>query len=442
MKSKTFKGGIHPPYHKEDSRYLAIEELPGSKEMIFHMSQHIGAPASPVVNVGDKVCVGQLIGSAQGFVSANVHSSVSGTVTAIKPMPHTNGTESMAIVVENDFNYEVDKSIAPCKEPDKLSAQEIIEIVRNAGIVGMGGATFPTFIKLSPPPEKNVDMVIVNGAECEPYITSDHRVLLEQTENVLNGLKFAMKALNVNKGYVAVEDNKEDAIEALKVAAKAFENIEIVPLETKYPQGSEKHIIKAVTGREVPSGKLPADVGVVVLNVDTVNSINRAVTQGMPLTTRVVTIGGDAVSTCRNYRVYIGTPVKDLLEAAGGFKEEPAKIILGGPMMGTAVSNTDMPVIKGTGAVLSFTKYAIKETADSKCMRCGKCVEACPMHLQPLMLRVYGQKGDLEQMEKLGVMDCIECGVCSYLCPGHRNPLQYIRITKLKINNKRKKEVK
>ncbi len=442
MKLKTFKGGIHPPYHKEDSRYLAIEDLDGSKEMIFPLSQHIGAPASPVVNVGDKVYEGQLIASAQGFVSANIHSSVSGTVTAIKPMPHPNGTEAMAIVVENDFLYETDKSVVPHKTYQQLTAEEIVEIVRNAGIVGMGGATFPTHIKLAPPPEKNVDTVIVNGAECEPYITSDHRVLLEQTENVLNGLMAAMKALNVKKGYVAVEDNKEDAIETLKTAAKDFEGVEIVALETKYPQGSEKHIIRAVTGREVPGGKLPADVGVVVLNVDTVNSINRAITTGMPLVTRVVTVGGDAVKTCRNYRVRTGTPVKDIIEAAGGFSEAPSKIILGGPMMGTAISKTDVPVIKGTGAILSFTEGALKQTADSKCMRCGKCVEACPMNLQPLLLGMYGRKGDLEAMEKLNVMDCIECGVCSYLCPGHRNPLQYIRISKLKINNKKKKEVK
>lgn len=407
--------------------------------MIFPVAQHIGAPASPVVNVGDRVLVGQLIASASAFVSANIHSSVSGTVTAIKPILHPNGAEVNAIIVENDFQYEVDGSIKPHSDIEKLSAEEIVEIVRNAGIVGMGGATFPTHIKLAPPPDKSIDAVIVNGAECEPYLTSDHRVLLECTENVLNGLKACMKALNVNKGYVAVEDNKEDAILALKAAAQFFENIEIVPLETKYPQGSEKHIIKAVTGREVPSGKLPADAGVVVVNVDTANSIYNAITTGMPLISRVVTVGGDAVKSCRNYRVRIGTPVKDVIEAAGGFIEEPSKILLGGPMMGTAVSSTEVPVIKGTGAILSFTKAALKETPSSNCMRCGKCVDACPMHLQPLLLGAYGKKGDLEQMEKLHIMDCIECGVCSYLCPGRQNPLQYIRVAKLKINSSKKK---
>lgn len=439
MKTKTFRGGIHPPYNKQHSSHLAIEELEASKEMIFPLSQHIGAPAAPVVKVGDRVLVGQLIASASAFVSANIHSSVSGTVTAIKPVLHPNGAEVNAIIIENDFAYEVDSSVKGSGSADDLSSEEILEIVRNAGIVGMGGATFPTHIKLAPPPDKSIDTVIINGAECEPYLTSDHRVLLECTENVLNGLKACMKVLNVNKGYVAVEDNKEDAILALKAAAQEFENIEIVPLETKYPQGSEKHIIKAVTGREVPSGKLPADAGVVVVNVDTANSIHRAITTGMPLISRVVTVGGDAVNSCRNYRVRIGTPVKDVIEAAGGFSEEPSKILLGGPMMGTAISSTDVPVIKGTGAILSFTAAALKESGSSNCMRCGKCVEACPMHLQPLLLGAYGRKGDLEQMEKLNVMDCIECGVCSYLCPGRQNPLQYIRIAKLKINNKRKK---
>lgn len=442
MKSKTFKGGVHPPYHKDDSRYLAIEELGASKEMIFPLSQHIGAPAQPVVKVGDRVFEGQLIAAAQGNVSANVHSSVSGTVTAIKLMPHPNGTEAQAIVVENDFLNEVDASVKPHENIDKLTAEEIIEIVRNAGIVGMGGATFPTHIKLSPPPQDSIDTVIVNGAECEPYITSDHRVMLENTENVLKGLKVCMKALNVSNGVVAVEDNKLDAVETLTAAAKAFDGITVMPLETKYPQGSEKHIIKAVTGREVPSGKLPSSVGVVVLNVDTVNSVYRAVTTGMPLTTRIVTVGGDAVKNCRNYRVRIGTPVKDVIDAAGGFAKQPTKIILGGPMMGTAISTTDVPVIKGTGAILSFTDEALKTTPDSKCMRCGKCVEACPMHLQPFLLGAYGRKGDLEKLEKLSVMDCMECGVCSYLCPAHRGPLQYIRISKLKINNQKKKEVK
>ena len=428
MSSKTFKGGIHPPYNKERSRYLSIENLEGSKEMIFPLSQHIGAPASPVVKVGDRVCTGQLIAAASGFVSANIHSSVSGTITAIKPCLHPNGAEVMSIVIENDFKYEKDSSVTANSSSDMLSTEEILEIVRNAGIVGMGGATFPTHVKLSPPADKKIEAVIVNGAECEPYLTSDHRVLLESPEGVLKGLKACMKALNVTVGYVAIEDNKEDAIKTVSETAKAFDCITVVPLKTKYPQGSEKHIIKAVTGREVPSGGLPADAGVVVINVDTANSISTAIDTGMPLITRIVTVGGDAMKEARNFRVRIGTPVKDVIEAAGGFCAEPDKILLGGPMMGTAIASTEVPIIKGTGAVLAFTKKAAP--TPGKCMRCGKCVDACPMHLQPLLLRAYGKKGDLDMLKKLNVTDCIECGVCSYLCPGGQNPLQYLHAEK------------
>lgn len=436
MSSKTFKGGIHPPYNKERSRYLSIENLEGSKEMIFPLSQHIGAPASPVVKTGDRVCTGQLIAAASGFVSANIHSSVSGTVTAIRPCLHPNGTEVMSIVIENDFKYEKDSSVTANSSADMLSTEEILEIVRNAGIVGMGGATFPTHVKLSPPADKKIEAVIVNGAECEPYLTSDHRVLLESPEGVLKGLKACMKALNVTIGYVAIEDNKEDAIKTVSENAKAFDGITVVPLKTKYPQGSEKHIIKAVTGREVPSGGLPADAGVVVINVDTANSISTAIDTGMPLITRIVTVGGDAMKEARNFRVRIGTPVKDVIEAAGGFCAEPDKILLGGPMMGTAISSTEVPIIKGTGAVLAFTKKAAP--TPGKCMRCGKCVDACPMHLQPLLLRAYGKKGDLDMLKKLNITDCIECGVCSYLCPGGQNPLQYIRVSKLKLKEAKK----
>ena len=436
MGSKTFKGGIHPPYNKERSRYLSIENLEGSKEMIFPLSQHIGAPASPVVKVGDRVCTGQLIAAASGFVSANIHSSVSGTITAIKPCLHPNGAEVMSIVIENDFKYEKDSSVTANSSSDMLSTEEILEIVRNAGIVGMGGATFPTHVKLSPPADKKIEAVIVNGAECEPYLTSDHRVLLESPEGVLKGLKACMKALNVTVGYVAIEDNKEDAIKTVSETAKAFDCITVVPLKTKYPQGSEKHIIKAVTGREVPSGGLPADAGVVVINVDTANSISTAIDTGMPLITRIVTVGGDAMKEARNFRVRIGTPVKDVIEAAGGFCAEPDKILLGGPMMGTAIASTEVPIIKGTGAVLAFTKKAAP--TPGKCMRCGKCVDACPMHLQPLLLRAYGKKGDLDMLKKLNITDCIECGVCSYLCPGGQNPLQYIRVSKLKLKEAKK----
>lgn len=444
MRAKTFRGGIHPNDNKANSNTLPIEVLDAPKEMIYPLSQHIGAFSEPVVAVGEEVKVGQLIAKAGGFVSANLHASVSGTVTAIRPHIHPTGNMIPSIVIENDGQYTIDHSVQPNKPLKELTPEEIIGIVQNAGIVGMGGATFPTHVKLSPPKDKNMDTVIVNGAECEPYLTSDHRVMLEDTFDVLSGLLAAMKAVGVKNGYVAVETNKKDAIEALEkmIESEKMRNISVVPIQTKYPQGSEKQLIQAVTGREVPPGGLPADVGVVVINIDTANAISKAIRRGMPLVKRIVTVCGDAVNAHKNYKVRIGTPIKDIIEAVGGFKQDPAKVILGGPMMGTAIFDLNVPVIKGTGAVLCLTEEAIGASAGSKCMRCGKCVEACPMRLEPLLLNSYAKIDDLAMLEKLNIMDCMECGACAYLCPGRQSPVQNIRMAKQKILAERKKEGK
>ena len=431
---KTFRGGVHPGDNKINSNKLPIEDLPAPKELIFPVSQHIGAPCEPVVSVGDEVKMGQLIAKAGGFVSANIYSSVSGVVTAIKPHIHPNGTEVNSIFIENDGNDEP-YSEELSRHLKDIEPEEIVKIIQKAGIVGMGGATFPTHVKLSPPEDKKIDTVIVNGAECEPYLTSDHRVLLEETFDVLYGLAAAMKALGVRRGVVAVEVNKKDAIEALnKTIEKArVRNVKVEPLRTKYPQGSEKQLISAVTGREVPSGKLPADAGVVVINVDTANAISKAVRFDRPLMTRVVTVCGDAVENHKNYRVRIGTPIKNLLEEAGGFKAEPSKIILGGPMMGTAIFSTDVPFIKGTGAVLCLTENALADSVPTKCLRCGRCVSACPMHLQPYLIAGYSEKFNPDMLKANDIMDCVECGACSYTCPAKYAPLQHIRTGKAKL---------
>ncbi len=446
FKSRTFRGGVHPYDNKEHTRYLKIEELPAPKTMIFPVSQHIGVDSQVVVGVGDSVKVGQLIAKQDGFVSANQHSSVSGVVAAIAPRLHPNGKYVNSIVIENDEKYEVFDGIKPNKPVSELSKDEIIKIVSDAGIVGMGGATFPTHVKLSPPPGKKIDYVIINGAECEPYLTSDHRVMLEDAELLLTGCKALMKALDAPECIIAVESNKKDAIRVIEesILYRKEDSIRVAKLKTKYPQGAEKQIIFAVCGREVPPGGLPADVGVIVNNVDTCAAVARAITTGMPLITRIVTVSGSAMSNKRNFKVRIGTPIKDVIEGAGGFKEEPVKVILGGPMMGIAVYSLDVPVIKGTGAVLALTDDDIGKKVSTNCTRCGKCVQVCPMRLMPTIIDRYCDRFDPEMLEKYNIFDCIECGACTFICPARKDPLQKIRVAKGKITaiKKAKKEEK
>lgn len=441
MKLSTFKRGIHPPHGKEYTQHKKIEYYMDPKEdLVFPMVQHIGAPCKPIVKKGDHVLVGQVIGEPTAFVCSPIHSSVSGTVKNVKPMLHTNGAMVMSVIIENDHQMEEHESLGPKKSMDEFTNEEILEEIKNAGIVGMGGAGFPTHIKLAPPPDKVIDYVIINGAECEPYLTSDHRVMLEETDRVVTGLKIILKLFPNAKGVIAIENNKPDAIAKMEEAVADESNIQVVPLKTKYPQGAEKQLIYAVTGREVPSGKLPADAGCIVQNIDTAVAIHRAIVRGRPLMRRIVTVTGSVVKEPKNFKVRIGTSFKELIEAAGGFTEEPGKIIAGGPMMGMAQYSLDIPIVKGSGAILCLSKKDIAYNPQSNCIRCGKCVEVCPIHLIPSELNHNSIRQEWDDFEKNRGLDCIECGCCSFECPAKRHIVQSIRTAKRTvIANKKKK---
>ena len=436
----TFKGGIHPNDMKHLTCEKQIKELEAPDVLTFPLSQHIGAPAVPCVKVGDTVNMGQKIAEAPTAFSANIHSSVSGKVVAIEPCMHPNGTEVNSIVIENNRQDTIDEAVTPHEDYKKLKPKEIVDIIKEAGIVGMGGATFPTHIKLSPPPEKKIDYVIINGAECEPYLTSDHRAMLENPEDIILGLKIIMHIFNLKEGYIAIESNKPDAIAKMtEYAGKETDvQIHVKALKTKYPQATEKQLISAIAKRQVPPGKLPLDVGAVVNNIDTCASIARAVTTGMPLIKRIVTVSGDCVKEPTNFSVRIGTPFSYLFENAGGFSSDPMKIIMGGPMMGTAVASINVPVIKGTSGLLAFSEKMVGTPRNETCLRCGKCVSACPMRLMPNALNAACKAEDFEKLEKLHIMDCMECGSCSYLCPAKQHPVQSIRIAKQKMRNMKK----
>ncbi|MCG8500953.1 MAG: electron transport complex subunit RsxC [Firmicutes bacterium] len=433
MKILTFKGGIHPHDNKTATASVDIVTLDAPQTLIFPMQQHIGAPCEPLVTVGEQVKMGQKIADSKAFISAPIHASVSGKVIAIEPVLHPSGSKVMSVIIENDGLDTVHESIAPKGDLSALEPKEIVEIVREAGIVGMGGAGFPTSVKLSPPPDKKINHVIINGAECEPYLTSDHRVMLEEPEDVIAGLKIIMKVLGLDKGYIGIEVNKSDAIKVMEQHAAKEKGIEVVRLQTKYPQGAEKQLIQVVTGEEVPSGALPADVGAIVNNIDTCTAIARAVKTGMPLIRRIVTVSGSAVKEPRNYSVRIGTPFKALFEKSGGFREDPFKIVMGGPMMGIAQFSIDVPVVKGTSGLLAFTEKEVTLQPEGPCIRCGKCLDACPMNLLPLYLNAYAVKDDLDKAEAYHAADCIECGSCSYVCPAKRHLVQTIRVAKQTI---------
>lgn len=439
MKRKTFKGGAHPYDGKKMSRDCPIEILNPGDTLVYPLSQHIGAMAKPLVKAGDRVLVGQKIAEKGGFISANIHSSVSGTVKAIEKRLVATGGMVDSIIVENDGMYEEAAPIFS-GNPDELSKDEIIKIIEEAGIVGMGGAGFPTNVKLSPKNADIIDSIIVNGAECEPYLTSDYRRMVEQTDKLVKGLKIVLKIFPDAKGYFGIEDNKPEAIEALLKATENEDRIEVVPLKTKYPQGGERSMIYAVTGRKINSKMLPADVGCIVHNVDTIYAIYNAVYNGKPLIERIVTITGDAVSTPKNFQVRIGTPFRELIDAAGGFTTEPEKIISGGPMMGFSFFNIDVPVVKGSSSLLAFIKDDVSHEEPSACIRCGRCAAACPEHLMPMKLAALAGQNEPEEFKKLGGMECVECGCCSYVCPAKRQVTQSVRsMKKLIIASARKK---
>lgn len=439
MKRKTFKGGAHPYDGKKMSRECPIKILNPGDTLVYPLSQHIGAMAKPLVKAGDRVLVGQKIAEKGGFISANIHSSVSGTVKAIEKRLVATGGMVDSIIVENDGMYEEAAPIFS-GNPDELSKDEIIKIIEEAGIVGMGGAGFPTNVKLSPKNADIIDSIIVNGAECEPYLTSDYRRMVEQTDKLVKGLKIVLKIFPDAKGYFGIEDNKPEAIEALLKATENEDRIEVVPLKTKYPQGGERSMIYAVTGRKINSKMLPADVGCIVHNVDTIYAIYNAVYNGKPLIERIVTITGDAVRTPKNFQVRIGTSFRELIDAAGGFTTEPEKIISGGPMMGFSFFNIDVPVVKGSSSLLAFIKDDVSHEEPSACIRCGRCAAACPEHLLPMKLAALAGQNEPEEFKKLGGMECVECGCCSYVCPAKRQVTQSVRsMKKLIIASARKK---
>ncbi|MEK7851426.1 MAG: electron transport complex subunit RsxC, partial [Deltaproteobacteria bacterium] len=417
IKGKGFKGGVHPYDGKELSREKAVVTIPAPDKVIIPLSQHIGSPAESLVKVGDMVKRGQKVGEAKGFVSVPVHASISGKVTAIANFPHPAGKSLPAIQVESDGLDEWSEEVKENPNYKNLSPEEIRAMIQNAGIVGMGGAAFPTHVKLSPPANKKISTLIINGAECEPYLTADHRLMLEGPEKVLEGAAIVASALSIKDIYIGIEDNKPDAIKILADAARSYGGIKVVSLPVMYPQGGEKQLIKAVTGREVPSGGLPMDVGVVVQNVATVAAIYDAVRFGRPLIERIVTVTGAGVKEPGNFRVRIGTSSLKLIEAAGGLKGEIGKVVSGGPMMGMTQYILDVPVVKGMSGLLFFPQNEVKSYTPEACIRCGRCVAVCPMGLLPNMLGVYAELDRFEDAEKIGLMDCMECGSCVYVCP-------------------------
>ena len=429
-----FYGGVHPAEHKEATErkpVVPLEEAPA--QVVIPMSMHVGAPCKPIVAVGDEVTVGQKIGEIAGL-GAPIHASVSGKVVAVEPRPHPGGDVMMSVVIENDFKDTPRPSIVHRDNVDALTSQEIIDIVKEAGITGMGGAGFPTHVKLSGAVGK-ADTIILNGAECEPYITADHRLMLERGEAVIGGARFIMKALGLKEATIGIEGNKLDAVEHLKsLLPNGDTSIHVETLKTRYPQGAEKQLIQRVTGREVPPGGLPADVGCTVFNVATAAAIYDAVTEGKPLTHRNVTITGGAIERPMNVNAPIGTPVEHLIKMAGGFKTQPQRLLMGGPMMGNPQYDLTAPMFKGTNCILALTdaEAAIQDT-EQTCLRCGRCVNACPMHLMPLYMHMYAEKRAWHELEGYNIMDCMECGSCNYICPARIHLVQSFRMAKFEI---------
>lgn len=431
-----FPGGTHPhegANGKSVNGGNAIVRLPAPPRVVIPLSQHIGAPAKALVKKGDHVKVGQLIGQAGGYVSANVHASVSGVVRDVQPCLPASGMSVPAVIIDNDYKDEwVD--LTPASQPENLSADELRQIVTEAGIVGLGGATFPTAVKLNPAPGKTIEKLVINGAECEPYLTADHRLMLEHAAEVIQGIRIVMKAMNIKEALIGVEDNKADAIAALTAAAT--EGMTVKALPVRYPQGGEKQLVYALTRRKVPAGGLPLDVGVAVCNVGTCYAIQQAVCLGKPLIERITTVGG-LVEKPGNFLVRIGSTVEQLLDACGGVQDGVKQMIYGGPMMGMAIARTDIPVTKGCSGILALGQEA-KEPYESACIRCGRCLRACPMQLMPAKLDALSRAQRFDEAEKLGVMNCMECGVCTFVCPAKRSLTQSCRTAKKVINTRRK----
>ncbi|MDD4637526.1 MAG: electron transport complex subunit RsxC [Bacteroidales bacterium] len=433
---KTFRiGGIHPPENKL-SAGKKIEQLALPDQVVIPLSQHLGAPTQAVVAKGDKVKVGTLIAKAGGFVSANVHASVSGTVAKIDTVVDASGYRKPALFIDvegDEWEPSIDLSEELSAHIDSISAEDILRKISENGIVGMGGATFPTHVKLTPPSGMKAEILIVNGVECEPYLTADHALMLEKGKEILIGVRLLMKSIQVNKAIIAIENNKKDAIANLELLAREYEGIEVCPLQMKYPQGGEKQLIDAVISRQVPSGALPIATGAVVQNVATAFAVYEAVMKNKPLIERVVTVTGKCLTHPSNFKVRIGTSISLLIEAAGGLPEDTGKVIGGGPMMGKALVSTSVPITKGSSGVLLISRKESQRKESTSCVRCAKCTSVCSMGPEPFLLGTLAERGMFEEMEKELVMNCIECGSCNFTCPAHRPLLDYIRLGKSKV---------
>lgn len=427
MGQSTFRGGTHPYEGKELSMDSPIQVMMPKEELVFSMSQHIGAPATPVVAVGDTVKMGQLIGEASGFISANIVSSVSGEVKAVEPRLLSSGAKATCVVIANDGEYTPIEGLGEDRDYTKLTKEEIRQIIKDAGIVGMGGAGFPTNVKVTPKNEDEIDYVIVNGAECEPYLTSDYRLMLEKAEELVQGLRVVVSLFDHAKGVIAIEDNKPEAIAKLQYLTDSDPNLEVKVLKTKYPQGAERQIIYVTTGRRIHSKMLPADAGCIVDNVQTILAVYNAVCKSTPSMSRVVTLTGDAMAKPQNYEVKFGMSHAELLEEAGGLKGDAEKLISGGPMMGMAMYDLNTPVTKTSSSILAMSKDEVAACEPTNCIRCGRCATVCPSHLVPQMMAQAAERDDLEAFQNLNGMECYECGTCTYVCPAKRRLTQIFK---------------
>lgn len=429
--TKSFRGGVHPDEYKLLTEDIPFETLPNPKQISLPLSQHIGKPAKALVKKKDSVLAGKLVAESQNFVSSPIHSPVSGIVKQICIEPNVSGFPKESIIIDANEENEFEKFSS--LEPNSISPEEIRERVRLAGIVGQGGAAFPTFIKLTPQKDKDIDNVILNGCECEPYLTRDYRLMLEKPFEILSGLNLILKSLNVPKGVIAVEDNKQKAIRLLKTEAINFPNISVVTIKTKYPQGAEKLLIKAILNREVQPGKLPLDVGVVIQNIGTAVSIHDAVVGGMPQISSTLTISGLGITNPKNLIVPIGTCLTDVFDFCGGLRDDAVKVIVGGPMMGVAQYDFSAPIMKATSGILVLTKDEVNDHTETPCLKCGKCIDVCPLGLMPTKLARYSQLNRLEDAYELDITVCMECGSCSYTCPANIPLVQWIRLGKQRV---------
>jgi len=437
MALKTFPGGLHPPDNKQWSAHKAIEDCPLPEELVIPFAQHIGAPAVPAVEVGQQVKKGDLIGTAKGFVSVPVHASTSGEVVAIEDRPHAMGKKLPAVVIIPDGEDAWGELMSPL-DPATATVNELRDRIRDAGIVGMGGATFPAHVKLSPPEEKPIDTLILNGVECEPFLTADHRLMLEQGERIIAGIAILQRVLGVKQTAIGIENNKPDAIEHMTRLCQGTA-VTVEPLEVKYPQGAEKQLILAISGREVPSGGLPMDVGVVVQNVGTCAAIADAVLEGKPLIERIATVTGPGIAEARNLRIRVGMSLQHLADQCGGLKGDAGKIIMGGPMMGMTQLSLEVPATRGTSGLLLFTQDNVPLRPEGPCIRCGRCVRGCPAHILPTTIAAYARLDLIDEAEEFNALDCIECGCCTYSCPAALPLVQAIRYAKGAIMAKRRK---